>query len=129
MKPSPFGQICRDEYLASNELAFAIWDRFPVSPGHALVVPFRVVGSWWETSNEERFALLALIDDVRLVIGGQHSPGGYNIGLNIEETAGQTIDHVHIHVIPRYRGDVEDPRGGVRHVIPAKGNYLLDEKL
>ncbi len=111
--------------MASNELAFAIRDGFPVSPGHTLVVPRRLFAGWFEASREERQALFDLVDEVRRQLdGGASPPQGYNIGVNVGEAAGQTVHHLHIHVIPRYLGDVDDPRGGVRHVIPGKGNYL-----
>lgn len=94
--------------------------------GHALVVPKRVVATWFEATREERIAIMDLIDEVKGRLDAEHTPDGYNIGINAGEAAGQTVMHLHVHVIPRYRGDVEDPRGGVRHVIPGKGNYLED---
>ena len=122
---SPFLDRPREEWVASNALAFAIRDAFPVSPGHTLVVPRRLIGSWFETTAEERQALFDLVGEVRKQLdSGLAPPHGYNIGINVAEAAGQTVPHVHVHVIPRYRGDVLDPRGGVRHVIPGKGNYL-----
>jgi diadenosine tetraphosphate (Ap4A) HIT family hydrolase len=125
MSDSPFLDRPSAQWLASNDLAFAIADAFPVSPGHTLVVPRRLIASWFEATAEERQALFALVDEVRKRLdAGPRPPQGYNIGVNIGEAAGQTVRHLHIHVIPRYRGDVADPRGGVRHVIPGKGNYL-----
>lgn len=102
-----------------------IWDAFPVSPGHALLVPKRHVRSWFEASMEERLALIRAIDVARFAIEGSFRADGYNLGINSGEAAGQTIFHLHIHVIPRVLGDVPDPRGGVRHVISHKGNYLV----
>lgn len=101
-----------------------IWDAFPVSPGHALLVPKRHVRNWFEASLEERLALTRAIDVARFAIEANFRADGYNIGINSGEAAGQTIFHLHVHVIPRILGDVPDPRGGVRHVIPHKGNYL-----
>lgn len=124
---SPFLAIPVSERLIENELAFAIWDGFPVTPGHALLVTKRVARDWFDATAQEREALLALVDPVRQIILERHSPDGFNIGWNAGPAAGQTVDHLHVHVIPRYRGDVEDPRGGVRHVIPAKANYLREE--
>jgi diadenosine tetraphosphate (Ap4A) HIT family hydrolase len=125
---SPFLDRPREEWVASNELAFAIRDGFPVSPGHTLVVPRRLVAGWFDATVEERQALFDLADEVkRQLEAGPSPPQGYNIGINVGEAAGQTVAHLHVHVIPRYRGDVPDPRGGVRHVIPGMGNYLAGE--
>ena len=123
---SPFLQISSAEWIASNVEAFAIFDQFPVSPGHALVVTKRAVATWFEASAAEQAALMELVNVVRskLEVQLDPRPDGYNVGFNSGDAAGQTVPHVHIHVIPRYRGDMDDPRGGVRHVIPAKGNYL-----
>lgn len=122
---SPFLAIPPSEWLAANDHAFAIADRFPVSPGHALVVPRRPVATWWDATHEERAAILALVDEVkRQLDAAEPKPDGYNVGFNTGVAAGQTVGHLHVHVIPRYRGDMPDPRGGVRHVIPSKGNYL-----
>ena len=125
---SPFLDRRRDEWVASNALAFAIRDAFPVSPGHTLVVPRRLIAGWFEATAQERQALFDLVDEIkRQLDAGPSPPQGYNIGINVGEAAGQTIAHLHVHVIPRYSGDVPDPRGGVRHVIPGKGNYLARE--
>ncbi len=122
---SPFLERPESDWIASNELAFAIEDRYPVSPGHALVVPRRLIATWFEASREERQAIFDLVDEVkRLLDAGTPPPDGYNIGINCGAAAGQTVMHLHVHVIPRYQGDVPDPTGGVRHVIPGKGNYL-----
>jgi diadenosine tetraphosphate (Ap4A) HIT family hydrolase len=89
------------------------------------VVPRRLFASWFEASPAERAAIFELVDEVRrLLDASAKPPNGYNIGLNVGAAAGQTVPHLHVHVIPRYEGDVPDPRGGVRHVIPGKGNYL-----
>ena len=121
---SPFLAIPSSEWLAANQSAFVIADRFPVSPGHALVVPRRLIGTWWEATDQERADILALVDEVKRQLDAELQPEGYNVGFNAGAAAGQTIEHLHIHVIPRYGGDMPDPRGGVRHVIPGKGNYL-----
>ena len=101
-----------------------IWDGYPVSPGHALLVPRRHIASWFEASNSERHALMEAIAIARDAILERYLPDGFNVGINVGEYAGQTVMHLHVHLIPRYRGDTADPRGGVRHVIPSKGNYL-----
>ena len=122
---SPFLERPESDWIASNELAFAIRDGYPVSPGHALVVPRRLVATWFDATAEERQALFALVDEVKRQIDAScPAPDGYNIGINCGAAAGQTVMHLHVHVIPRYAGDVPDPTGGVRHVIPGKGNYL-----
>ena len=121
---SVFLDIDPGEWIASNELAFAVRDRHPVTDGHSLVIPRRVVTTWWEASDHEKLAMFELVDHVKRHIDAQHSPHGYNVGFNNGAAAGQTVDHLHVHVIPRYEGDVDDPRGGIRHVIPGRGNYL-----
>ena len=121
---SPFLDIPPSEWVASNELAFAIRDRFPVSPGHTLVVPRRLVPTCFDATAAEKAALWDLVDQVKRALDQELHPDGYNVGFNVGEAAGQTVMHLHLHVIPRFRGDMDDPRGGVRHVIPGKGNYL-----
>ncbi len=106
-------------------LVFGVWDAFAVSDGHALVVTRRHVASWFDATPAERAALTEGIAMAREAVQRTHAPAGYNIGINVGETAGQTIPHLHVHVSPRYSGDVPDPRGGVRHVIPGRSNYLL----
>lgn len=115
-------------WVAANALAFALPDRYPVTPGHTLVVTRRLVPTWWEATGPERQALLDLVDVVRNQLQRRNpAPGGYNVGFNAGAVAGQTVAHLHLHVIPRYAGDVADPRGGVRHVIPGRGNYLAGD--
>lgn len=109
--------------IAKNELAFAIFDRHPVSPGHVLIVPKRHVENFFETTEDERTAMLALLAEMKRKSDANLAPDGYNIGVNVGEAAGQTLMHVHIHLIPRFSGDMANPRGGVRGVIPAKQNY------
>ena len=122
---SPFLALPASRHVAANTLAFAIEDGFPVSPGHTLVIPRREVRTWFDATPEEQQAIFALVDEVkRLLDAREPRPDGYNVGFNAGEAAGQTVMHLHVHVIPRYRGDMDDPRGGVRHVIPSKGNYL-----
>jgi superfamily II DNA or RNA helicase/diadenosine tetraphosphate (Ap4A) HIT family hydrolase len=124
MNSSPFRDIQRYDWIASNRSAFAFFDKFPVSQGHVLVVPFRQISTWWEAEKTEQTDVMELVREVKEILDAEFNPTGYNIGFNSGEDAGQTIDHLHVHVIPRYKGDVEDPRGGIRHVIPRKGNYL-----
>ena len=97
---------------------------FPASEGHALLVTRRCIASWFDASSGEQAELLAAVAIARTEIEGRTRPHGYNIGINVGAAAGQTVPHLHVHVIPRYTGDVPDPRGGVRWVIPEKANYL-----
>ncbi|MDR9437094.1 MAG: HIT family protein [Thiohalophilus sp.] len=117
--------FCKDPRGVSleNELAYSARDTYAVSPGHTLVIPRRHVASFFDLTPEEINACMALITEERRLLDEEFSPDGYNIGVNIGPAAGQSIFHVHIHVIPRYNGDVENPQGGVRHVIPKKGHY------
>jgi superfamily II DNA or RNA helicase/diadenosine tetraphosphate (Ap4A) HIT family hydrolase len=107
-----------------DELVSALWDGFPVSPGHALLVTRRHVADWFEAADEERSALTQTLSLVKAEVERRYAPDGFNVGVNVGAASGQTIFHLHVHLIPRYKGDVPDPRGGVRHVIPSKGNYL-----
>ena len=106
-----------------NELAYSARDSFAVSPGHTLVIPRRHVASFFDLTPEEINACMELINNERNLLDEEFNPDGYNIGVNVEPAAGQSIFHVHIHMIPRYKGDVENPQGGVRHVIPKKAHY------
>jgi len=117
----PFCQ--RIEPVLQNKLAFAIYDRSPVSPGHFLLIPFRHIEQYFQTTKAEKTALLELLDEAKTLLDEKHYPDGYNIGVNVGEAAGQTVMHLHIHLIPRYKGDMGDPRGGVRGVIPDKRIY------
>ena len=119
----PFCSLDEERILASNELAVVILDGFPVSPGHTLVVPKRHVASWFETTPEEQRAVLDLLGVAKQRLDGERSPAGYNIGINDGPAAGQTVRHLHLHLIPRYDGDTEDPRGGVRWVFPHRAAY------
>jgi diadenosine tetraphosphate (Ap4A) HIT family hydrolase len=121
-----FLEVSESQWLCSNEHAFAFRDPHPVSPGHTLVVTRRVTEDWFSATDAERAAVLALIAEVKLTLDAELRPDGYNVGFNAGAAAGQTVMHMHVHVIPRFRGDMDDPRGGVRHVIPSKGNYLLE---
>ena len=122
MKDCPFCNIDR-EILASSDLCLAIYDKFPVNKGHVLVVSRRHVEDYFELSEAEVEDIWRLVEVVKELIDLEFQPSGFNVGFNVGPVAGQTVDHVHIHVIPRYLGDMEDPTGGVRHVIPGKGKY------
>ena len=106
----------------SNELAYSARDSYAVSPGHTVVIPKRHVASFFDLTTDEVAACMALINEEKKLIDAEFKPDGYNIGVNVGQAAGQSIHHVHIHVIPRCEGDVENPQGGVRHVT-RKGHY------
>lgn len=119
----PFCSLQPGRVLFADDQALVIRDGFPVSPGHTLVIPRRHVGSFFEATPEERASLLALLDEAKVQLDREFSPGGYNVGINDGPVAGQTVPHLHIHLIPRYTGDSDDPRGGVRWVVPEKARY------
>jgi len=104
-------------------MSLAFFDGFPVSPGHTLIIPRRHVASFFDLTDEEVADMLALARQVQTILDNRFHPDGYNLGVNIGLAAGQTVFHVHMHLIPRYAGDVSDPKGGVRGVIPAKQKY------
>lgn len=120
----PFCNVAPERCFHISERVLGLWDSFPVSPGHALLITRRHVANWFEAASEERLELIDAVDVAKRAIEATHSPDGYNVGINIGRAAGQTISHLHVHVIPRYTGDVPDPRGGIRRVIPARANYL-----
>ena len=117
---SPFIEKPR---LLETEVGFLIYDGFPVSDGHCLVVPHRVYADYFDSTEEEIVGLQALVVAAQKLLDEKYSPDGFNVGINCGEAAGQTVPHMHIHVIPRYKDDMEDPRGGVRGVIPLKQKY------
>ena len=119
----PFCSLAPRELLIERPLAVARHDLFPVSKGHTLIVPRRHVSSFFETTAEERREMMALLDEAKAVLDREHKPDGYNIGINDGAAAGQTVMHLHIHLIPRYAGDSPDPRGGVRWIVPAQAAY------
>ncbi|MEQ1731790.1 MAG: HIT family protein, partial [Vicinamibacterales bacterium] len=113
----PFCHPDTSRIFYDSALVFGLWDAFAVSDGHALLVTKRHVADWFDTPADERTALNEALLRAKEVVYSRHAPQGFNIGVNVGTTAGQTIPHVHVHLIPRYSGDVPDPRGGVRHVI------------
>lgn len=110
----------------SNEHGIVIRDGFPITPGHTLVLPKRHTGSFFDLSDKERHALMALLESAKQALDTEYHPGSYNIGINDGPAAGQTVPHVHIHLIPRFEGDCDDPRGGVRWIVPDKAKYWSD---
>ena len=115
--------ISNAEFQFQNNLAIARFDDFPVNKGHIEIISKRHIKDWWSTTLEERILIFNLIDEVKKYIDDKYNPDGYNIGMNLGEMAGQSIMHLHVHLIPRYTGDVSNPRGGVRGIIPEKQNY------
>lgn len=109
-----------DEVLLENTLAYVRHDNNSLSRGHVLVIPKRHVAGFFDMTAEEQSAVLELLTKVQESIQQQHSPDGYNIGVNVGKAAGQARMHVHVHLIPRYAGDVPDPRGGIRCVLKAR---------
>jgi diadenosine tetraphosphate (Ap4A) HIT family hydrolase len=119
----PFCWLPPERVIESNGVALAIADAFPVSPDHSLIIPVRHVVTFFELSDEEVAAVHGLLRRAKARLDSSLCPGGYNIGINAGKVAGQSIPHVHVHLIPRYVGDVADPIGGVRNVIPGCGRY------
>ena len=107
----------------ANPHALAIHDSFPLSPGHTLILPKRHVASFFELHRDEQTAMLDLLAEMRQLLVAERHPDGFNIGINDGVAAGQTVMHLHIHLIPRYAGDQPDPRGGVRWIFPDKAAY------
>jgi diadenosine tetraphosphate (Ap4A) HIT family hydrolase len=122
-KPCPFCTLPSARVIVENVTAMVIRDGYPVSPGHTLVIPKRHIGSFFDLSDLERRELLSLLDHAKRALDEELHPQGYNIGINDGAAAGQTVPHLHVHLIPRFEGDLSDPRGGVRWVIPDKAKY------
>jgi diadenosine tetraphosphate (Ap4A) HIT family hydrolase len=120
-----FCQLPSERMIDSNAHALSVEDAYPVSPGHTLVILRRHCSTFFELTSEELLAVYELLQRARSRLDRSLNPAGYNIGVNDGEAAGQTILHLHVHLIPRYNGDVREPEGGVRNVIPGKGKYRL----
>lgn len=119
----PFCSLPEARIVASNEWAMAIRDGYPISPGHTLIIPRRHVASIADATQDEVRALWSLLAEARRSLDASLRPAGYNIGINDGVAAGQTVMHLHVHLIPRYAGDRADPRGGVRWIVPEKADY------
>jgi len=111
------------ELIVESATAYAIYDKFPVSAGHALIIPKKHCANYFDLTFKEQAACIFMLNKVKEIISAKFNPDGFNVGINVSEAAGQTVPHVHIHLIPRYKGDVKEPRGGVRGVIPENKNY------
>jgi len=123
MMESVFANIPQVKWLFNSEHFFILPDKYPVSPGHLLIISKKQRRDFFELSIDEQNELPQLILKAKELIENSHSPDGYNIGINCGSVAGQTVFHFHCHVIPRYEGDMDDPRGGVRHCVEGKGYY------
>lgn len=119
----PFCTLPSDRIIHENEHAVLVLDAYPVSPGHSLTISKRHTASWFDITTDERGSMLTLLNLAREKIISETSPGGFNIGINDGSVAGQTVPHLHMHLIPRYMQDQPDPRGGIRWVIPEKAKY------
>lgn len=109
--------------VLENEYAVAIYDKYPVNPGHMLIIPKRHIADYFAAAKEERQAIDQLLAECKKLLDKKFNPDGYNIGINCGACAGQTIFHLHVHLIPRYQGDMVHPQGGVRGVIPERRLY------
>lgn len=123
MSSCPFCQIERERVLVESDVALAFLDTYPVTEGHTLVSPRRHLISIYQLSAVEQSALWAIVGEVRALLLQRYAPDAFNIAVNDGVAAGQTVEHAHIHIIPRRMGDVPDPRGGVRNIIPEKARY------
>lgn len=119
----PFCTIAQEKIIFESELSLAFFDGFPVNPGHALIIPKRHEGNYFLLTDDEKADLWKCAEQAKRILDEKYHPDGYNIGINVGADAGQSVFHVHMHVIPRYHGDVENPRGGVRGVIPGRQRY------
>ncbi|MDP1863704.1 MAG: HIT family protein [Thiobacillus sp.] len=122
-KPCPFCNLDPSRILAEDELTVVYRDGFPVSLGHTVIIPRRHFATLFEATEADQVALLRALAQAKRLVEQLHQPDGYNIGINQGQAGGQTVPHLHIHLIPRYQGDKEDPRGGVRWVLPEKAKY------
>ena len=120
---SVFLDIPKENWIYEGENFFIIYDKFPVSPGHCLIITKTLRADYFELSESEISELPLMIDTAKKLIEKEFTPAGYNIGMNCGEIAGQTVMHFHCHLIPRYKGDMDDPRGGIRHCVIGKGYY------
>jgi diadenosine tetraphosphate (Ap4A) HIT family hydrolase len=123
MIPCVFCEINIEKVVSSSPMTLTIRDEFPISKGHTLVISKRHIAAFFDASDEEVLELMNAVKTAKEQLDIEFSPSGYNIGINSGECAGQTVQHLHIHLIPRYENDVIDPRGGVRWIIPEKANY------
>ena len=124
----PFCALTEDRIVAEDSYCLTVRDGFPVSPGHTLIIPKRHISSFFETMPDERDAMFNALDKAKRNLDEEFEPAAYNIGINDGPAAGQTVGHLHVHLIPRYEGDQPDPRGGIRWVIPEKARYWSEDR-
>jgi diadenosine tetraphosphate (Ap4A) HIT family hydrolase len=126
-KESPDCPFCNPDsdrdLIVESATAFSIYDKYPVSAGHALIISKKHCANYFDLTFKEQAACMFMLNRVKEIVSAKFNPDGFNVGINVSEVAGQTVTHVHIHLIPRYNGDVAEPRGGVRGVIPNKQKY------
>lgn len=118
-----FCNLNKEELIFENDTCYTKYSKYPVSPGHILIIPKRHFENFFNITNQEYLNMMDLLDKTRFYLICKYNPDGFNIGVNVGEAAGQTIMHLHVHLIPRYKGDMDNPRGGVRGVIPDKRIY------
>ena len=121
----PFCTLPSSRIIREDSLCWVIRDGYPVSPGHSLIIPKRHMASWFDLTEEESASLLRQLSEAKTVLNAEFKPDGYNIGINEGAAGGQTVFHLHVHLIPRYHGDMTDPRGGVRWIFPDKASYWI----
>lgn len=122
-KPCPFCQLPPERIWESNKAAILVRDDYPLTAGHSLILPRRHIGSIFDATEAELRALWQLIQRGRTTINRAYAPAAYNLGVNDGPEAGQTVPHLHVHLIPRYPGDSVDPRGGIRWILPERASY------
>ena len=113
--------------INKNDSCYAVYDLYPVSEGHCLIIPFRHVENFWQLTDKEILDMHSLAASMKSILDKTYRPTGYNVGWNCGKSAGQTVMHCHMHIIPRYDGDIDNPEGGIRGCIPEKRIYLNDE--
>ena len=123
MSDCPFCKTTKNQYLIEGEYSYAKFDGYPISKGHVLIISKEHISNYFELSEIVQKDMMNLVSKVKKLLDSKYETADYNVGINCGYLAGQTIDHVHIHLIPRRKGDVEDPRGGVRWVLPEKAKY------
>jgi ATP adenylyltransferase len=116
------------ELVTESAMVYAIFDKYPVAKGHTLIIPKQHVTNYFDLSDRAKTACWMVVDRVKILLTQNFQPDGFNLGINIGSAAGQTVPHVHIHLIPRYTGDVNNPTGGIRNVIPGRGDYITKNR-
>ena len=123
MNKCPFCSIDKKRIILKNKKCYSVYDNYPVSKGHSLIILNQHISNFFDLTFEQKYSTINLLSKMEIFLKEKFKPAGFNIGININKPAGQTIDHVHIHLIPRYKNDVKDPTGGVRNIIPSRGKY------